>query len=47
MRYNYKQLWEQMRTIVVCNVRKSWPNKKIHETMASLEVAQQSKVVKK
>ena len=38
---NYKELWEQLLMIVICEVRRSWPNTKLLSTMTILEKRQQ------
>jgi len=40
---NYKELWEQLKVVVMCGSRKRWSKRDIYDTMTSLEVYQSTK----
>lgn len=37
---NYKELWEQLKVVVLCGGKKRWSSKDIQGTMTSLEIFQ-------
>lgn len=37
---NYKELWEQLKVIILCSGRRRWSQKDIFQTMTNLELMQ-------